>query len=546
MSQPHFASLQRHFQKAGFLFFVAAFCVGQAWSASGPSPEFSAGVIVGTNENPLVWEASGLVASRQNAGVLWTHNDSGYRGSVFALSTNGAALGRYFIPEVYSGDFEDIALGPGPQPQFQYLYLGDIGDNFAARETIRVLRFPEPAAYAFQSNAPVEVSLTGAEEIVLAYPNGPFNAEGMMVDPWNGDLFIVTKQTNECRVFRATQAEINQGGTVPLTLVATPAFRSASAADISADGKLIAIRRPGRGGLWVRSPGQSVGDALKVAPITIPVIGQPSEPNGESFAFHRDAHGYYTISEGVTQPIYFFPRTDALPASPRVLVASGAEWNVNDFGEPLPSDWTTNLVEESFVVTAPIGSGGGERSTLESRVPTSYFFRRFTNQLAPGSLMLSASFRDGMAVYLNGTEIFRRHLVPGAAFDDFAFGSNADEARSWFSVPVQASLLRPGTNILAAEVHRFEPEGPNLLFDLRLLEGSASFPATLTSMSLLDGVSVGTIQGADGLVVPLERSNDLGSWSPASAVLLTNGLGTFAEPATNAARFYRLRPATGD
>lgn len=104
------------------------------------TPGFAPGGEMGGVNTYNVWEASGFVVSRQNPDVLWTHNDSGYRGSIFALTTNGAWLAQYKIPGISSGNFEDIAFGPGPFPHSQYLYLGDIGDNFLTRETTRVLR----------------------------------------------------------------------------------------------------------------------------------------------------------------------------------------------------------------------------------------------------------------------------------------------------------------------------------------------------------------------------------------------------------------------
>ena len=114
---------------------------------------FANAVEFGTVTAPEITEASGIVASRQNPGVLWTHNDSGYPGSVFALSTNGTLLGRYYLPTVFYGNFEDIAIGPGASPEHHYVYLADIGDNFAARSSVRVLRFPEPAMYSYFSNS---------------------------------------------------------------------------------------------------------------------------------------------------------------------------------------------------------------------------------------------------------------------------------------------------------------------------------------------------------------------------------------------------------
>src|SRR6185503_3525400 len=108
-----------------------------------------------------------------------------------ALSTNGALLARYSIPNAV-GDFEDMAIGPGPKPGVQYIYLGDIGDNFLNRSQIHVLRFPEPAVYLQQTNNPVTANAEGLQYITLVY--GPsYNSEAMMIDPLTGDLYIATK-----------------------------------------------------------------------------------------------------------------------------------------------------------------------------------------------------------------------------------------------------------------------------------------------------------------------------------------------------------------
>ena len=133
-----------------------------------PAQSFANAVVHGIVTAPEITEASGIVASRQNPGVLWTHNDSGFGGSVFALSTNGALLGRYYVPTAFGGNYEDIAIGPGPDPEHQYLYLGDIGDNFLSRFSIRVFRFPEPAIYLYQSNSPPILPAVAAQEIELS------------------------------------------------------------------------------------------------------------------------------------------------------------------------------------------------------------------------------------------------------------------------------------------------------------------------------------------------------------------------------------------
>jgi hypothetical protein len=49
-----------------------------------------------------------------------------------------------------------------------------------------------------------------------------------------------------------------------------------------------------------------VGEALAGEPCDVPVVGPPEEPQGETIAFTPGGRGYYTLSEGVFQPIYEF------------------------------------------------------------------------------------------------------------------------------------------------------------------------------------------------------------------------------------------------
>src|SRR6267378_129416 len=93
-------------------------------------------------------EISGLATSRNNANVLWTHNDSGHPAVVYAIDTFGRLLGRYNVPG--NVDTEDIAIGPGPVTNVSYLYVGDIGDNNSTRSNLKIYQIPEPAVYARQ------------------------------------------------------------------------------------------------------------------------------------------------------------------------------------------------------------------------------------------------------------------------------------------------------------------------------------------------------------------------------------------------------------
>lgn len=512
---------------------------------------FSSAVNFGIVEAFEIDEASGLIASRQNPGVLWTHNDSAP--NLYAISTNGSLLGTYSIPSVFSGDFEDIAIGPGPSPEYQYLYLGDIGDNDLVRDYVRVIRLPEPAVATNSAPAPWLRTAVGTQEILLRYPDGPFNAEALIIDPLTGDLFIATKLTNSCRIYRATRASLDVGGDVTLSFVREISFFKVSGGDISPDGRLIALRRGGTAWLWTRGLTQSVGDALAAAGKSIPVA---NEPNGEAIAFHHTGLGYFTLSEGFSQTNYFYRRTDTanLPRQPVVMIPPGAPWRYQDTGVDLGVAWRARDYNDGTWLEgkAQLGYGQGDELTTVSygvddfdKNPTTYFRRAFAlTSTAITNLALRVCFNDGIAVYLNGTEIWRRGLSTNAPYAEFAAASTSEEQNIWHSVAVAPSLLRVGTNVVAAEVHRFLNWEPDLSFDLQLTEGIVEAPVRFSAPpARVNGQWQLRLSGPTGALGRVEASPDLSDWISIGHAVLTNGQATVVDSTSAAAgyRFYRIR-----
>ena len=116
-------------------------------------------------------ELSGLV--RSSDGGFWAHNDSGDAPRILALANDGALRREVAVAGAEHVDWEDIAI------RGRTLYIGDIGDNLAQRPEIAVYRMPETS--------------TVAEKITLRYPDGPHDAEALLVDPRDGTIVIVTK-----------------------------------------------------------------------------------------------------------------------------------------------------------------------------------------------------------------------------------------------------------------------------------------------------------------------------------------------------------------
>jgi hypothetical protein len=283
-------------------------------SRLGTCPHFRAARVVGRLEPSGIVEASGVVASRKNNDVLWIHNDSGHAEQLFAVTTTGKALATYSVGQGATCiDWEAIALGQGPDKRW-YLYVGDTGTNQIARNSVVVYRVLEPEVRVDQP--PLEATLEQVETIDLMYPDRQvYDSETLMVDPQSGDLFLVTKTTTgRSGVYRAS-APLVANTQRTLELVATlqtepgPGRGSERTTDgnISPDGRYILIRTYTRAYLWIRPRGATIGEALATAPCVAPLA---DEPQGEAIGFSANGLGYFTVSEGSAQPIYFFERKD--------------------------------------------------------------------------------------------------------------------------------------------------------------------------------------------------------------------------------------------
>jgi hypothetical protein len=272
--------------------------IGGFGMGGGNCPKFLAGRKVGTIEPARINEASGIAASRKNPGVLWVHNDDG-PAWVYALNREGKLLGTYNLVVARMRDWEDIAVGPGPEPNVSYLYIGAIGDNNGRKKSIAVYRVAEPNVGTNHSAAINEVN--GVEVLEMNYPDGPRNAETLMVDPLTKDLYIVTKE-GKSRVYRAAFPQSVSEKTT-LQYVASLSWGMATGGDISPDGQEIVVRGYFGASLWMRPKEGPLWKAFDGPECSVPII---IEAQGEAIGFDANGTGYYTTSENKHQPIYYF------------------------------------------------------------------------------------------------------------------------------------------------------------------------------------------------------------------------------------------------
>ncbi len=243
--------------------------------------------VTGRVADPTADELSGLVRSRTQADLLWSHDDSGAGPVLYGLRRDGRVATRPTVTGAEATDWEDIAAGPGPGGD-ALLYVGDIGDNAARRSSIDVYRVPEPAVGA-AATAP-------AARLRLRYPDGPHDAEALLVDPLRGDLVIVTKVIGVARAYRASARRpagslttLRKGPPIDLTLV--------TAGDVSADGRIVVLRSYERLAVWVRHGREPLTTTLARRPCLSPtsLLG---EGQGEAVALDRHGTSFLTVAEG--------------------------------------------------------------------------------------------------------------------------------------------------------------------------------------------------------------------------------------------------------
>jgi hypothetical protein len=242
--------------------------------------------VTGQVTDPAADELSGLVRSRSQPDLLWSHDDSGAGPGRYGLRTDGRVAARTQVTGAQAVDWEDVAAGPAADGS-PLLYVGDIGDNGASRPTIDVYRVPEPRVG--------EAATAPAARLSLRYPDGPHDAEALLVDPIRGDLIVVTKVIGSARAYRSSARE--PAGAYTLKAGPSIAMSFVTGGSVSADGGIVVLRGYDRVGVWARRGREHLTTTLRRAPCVSPtsLLG---EGQGEAIALDRRGTSFMTVPEG--------------------------------------------------------------------------------------------------------------------------------------------------------------------------------------------------------------------------------------------------------
>lgn len=247
--------------------------LGASLTMSGPTPLLRL-------QDPALLESSGLAVSARHDGVLWTHADGGSVAQVRAVDGSGETVATVTLAGIDPYDPE--ALAPGTDGEGDpALFLGDIGDNFEERADVSVFRFAEPDTIADRT---VE-----ATWYRFTYPDGPHDAEALLVHPRTGRLMVATKGFGGAGLYRAPR------DLVPSDVGTNELVRVAGVPPLVTDGAYLpdgrfALRTYSSVFVYDR-PGHLVGSG----PL-------PPQPQGESLA--ADDRRLLAGSEGERSAVY--------------------------------------------------------------------------------------------------------------------------------------------------------------------------------------------------------------------------------------------------
>lgn len=258
------------------------FLLGMSAAPSDP------GHVLFTFHDPEIVESSALVVQD---GLFLTSNDSGDEGRVFAVDpTSGDTVGVTHWSD-HPTDVEALAsAGDGR------VWVGDIGDNSASRDSVSVTRIPVRATFDTVDEPSYE----------LVYPDGPHNAETLMADPHTGRLYVATKDVFGGRLFRAP-ARLDPHGPNRLHPVGD-VLPIATDGAFFPDGRHVVLRDYSQAVVYTFPALERVG-----------AFPLPPQDQGEGIAVADDG-SVYVSSEGQHEPVLQV----SVPASVRRALAPAA------------------------------------------------------------------------------------------------------------------------------------------------------------------------------------------------------------------------------
>ena len=184
---------------------------------------------------------------------------------------------------------------------------------------------------------------------------------------------------------------------------------------------------------------------------------------------------------GITTATEWNFNTAAAPASgPQTLVAFGTSWKYLDNGSDQGTAWRSSTFNDGSWVSgnAQLGYGDGDEATMVSygtnanaKYITTYFRKTISVSNPSGFASIAGSVKrdDGIAIYVNGTEVYRNNLAAGASYTTLATQAASDDGATAQAFTFSPTAFINGDNLIAVEIHQNSATSTDISFDLQLV-----------------------------------------------------------------------------
>jgi len=233
-------------------------------------------------------EVSGIASSSKNSGMLWALNDSGNTAEIFLLDKQLKIKMACILKGIANRDWEDIAIGPGPDPSKSYVYVGEIGDNDAVYPYKNIYRFEEPE---FREGNP-EKKISTFDTITFRLSDRIKDTESLMIDPRSKNLYVVSKREDPVHVYEIKYPYSIHDTLTAVNILSLP-FEKIVAANIDGKGNVL-MKTYEHILFWENTQGVDLSSLLKKKPVHVPY---EKEPKGEAITWAQDGSGFFTLGE---------------------------------------------------------------------------------------------------------------------------------------------------------------------------------------------------------------------------------------------------------
>lgn len=240
------------------------------------SPASADNAVVCRFSDPRLAEISGMTSSPSHPGVMWMHNDSSGGPRIYAVdAATCEVLATVTIEGMDARDIEAISSGVDDKGA-PVLWIGDIGDNLESWSDVRISRIDEPE---------IRDATVPSRSFSLSYADGPVNAEGLLAQPSEPRLWVVSKAAASSAAIWALPTPLVDGMTARRV---SPAPGLVTDGAFSADGSRFVLRGYLDAVIYAGLPGRSK---------EIVTVALPLQPQGEAVAWTPDGTALLVASE---------------------------------------------------------------------------------------------------------------------------------------------------------------------------------------------------------------------------------------------------------